>query len=185
MYRSCLSLSLYRLIINNKVHWLSQPQPPASGWIRHETDVSTYIYDNRDSSWQTVPSPSLFYSLTHTHRSLVTGTTTPILWLNPPRDLCIYVYMTTEITLVSLDPLRPYAPCHTCTQVDLTSLHPPRPYATVSHIHTTPSPRPHSSRSHTLGFLESLTRTTVSYCVTTRTSLTVCLPSWPSVCEVF
>ncbi len=67
---------------------------------------------------------------------LVIATATPSFWLNPPRDLCIYVYMTTEIAL--------------------TSLHPPRPYDTRSHMHTTPSPRPRSSRSHTLryfGFL--------------------------------
>jgi hypothetical protein len=70
--------------------------------------------------------------------------------------------------------------------------HPPRPYATRSHMHTTPSPpRPHSSRSHTLKsfcFLRvcrTLSRPTVSDCVTTRSGLTVCLPSKPSVCEAF
>ncbi len=42
------------------------------------------------------------------------------------------------------------------TEIALTSLHPSRPYPTSSHIHTAPSPRPRSSRSHALryfGFL--------------------------------
>jgi hypothetical protein len=41
-------------------------------------------------------------------------------------------------------------------EIALASLHPPRPYATCSHMHTAPSPRPRSSRSHALryfGFL--------------------------------
>jgi hypothetical protein len=37
-------------------------------------------------------------------------------------------------------------------EIDLTSLHPLRPYPTRSHIHTAPSPRPHSSRSHALRY---------------------------------
>jgi hypothetical protein len=40
---------------------------------------------------------------------LVITTTTPSLWLNRPRDKCIYVYMTSEIDLVNLVPPRPYA----------------------------------------------------------------------------
>ncbi len=41
-------------------------------------------------------------------------------------------------------------------EINLDRFHPPRPYATHSHMHTTPSPRSRSSRSHGLryfGFL--------------------------------
>ena len=36
-----------------------------------------------------------------------------------------------------------------------------------------------------LWFLERLTRPAVSFCETTRTRLTICLPAQPSVCEAF
>jgi hypothetical protein len=45
-----------------QVHWLSE-HPPVSDWIHRETNVFTCIwqsriYDSRDSSWKSAPSPS-------------------------------------------------------------------------------------------------------------------------------
>ena len=87
--------------------------------INNNNPLYLRVYDNRDSSRQTSPSPSLYYSLTHAPNTLPTPTHLTITW----------------------------------TQV--------------------------------LWFLERLTRPTVSYYVTTRTRFTVCLPTQPSVCEVF
>ncbi len=64
----------------------------------------------------------------------------------------------------------------------LTSLHPPRPCTTRSHnVHRTlPTPTLLTiTWTQVLWFLESLTRPTVTCCVTTRTRLTVCLPVQP------
>jgi hypothetical protein len=49
-------------------HWLSQPEPQVSGWIRHETNV--FVFDSWDTSRQVSPSPFLWYSLTHAYRSI-------------------------------------------------------------------------------------------------------------------
>jgi hypothetical protein len=48
----------------------------------HYTPVSSLLCvynDSRDNSRKPTPSPSLYYSFTHTHRSFV-------LWLTPPQD---------------------------------------------------------------------------------------------------
>jgi hypothetical protein len=87
---------------------------------------------------------------------LVITTGTPRLWLNPMWDWCIYVYMTAVIDLPSLHPLRPLDTHSHIQPWSRDCLHPLRPLGTHSHIHTTPSPRPRSSRSHALryfGFL--------------------------------
>jgi hypothetical protein len=52
-----------------QVHWLSQPEPPASDWIRLETNVSTCIWQP-STSCHPAPSPSPCYPLTHSYRSI-------------------------------------------------------------------------------------------------------------------
>ena len=52
-----------------QVHWLSQSQPQASGWLDPRL-MYLRVYDSRDSSRQPAPSPSLCHSLTHAHRSI-------------------------------------------------------------------------------------------------------------------
>ncbi len=49
-----------------QVPWLSQPQPPASGWILHETNVSTCIWQPRYLSTSTVCTLSVPMLLAHT-----------------------------------------------------------------------------------------------------------------------
>jgi hypothetical protein len=57
----------------------------------------------------------------------------------------------------------------------------------LTHVHRTlPTPTLITiTCTQVLGFLECLTRTTVSSCETTRTRLTICVPAQPSVCEAF
>jgi hypothetical protein len=126
------------------------------------------VYDNRDSSRQPAPSPSLYYSLTNSHRSIGYHN-------HNPQPL-------TEST-VRLMYLRVY------DSRDRSHHSAPSPslYYSLTHSHIT---LPTSTFltitcTQTLWFLESLTRSTVSFCVTTRTRLAVCLPTQPSVCEAF
>ncbi len=51
--------------------------------------------------------------------------------------------------------------------------------------HNSRQSEPSPSWTQVLWFLEYLVKTTVSCSVTTRTRITVCLPTQPSVCEVF
>jgi hypothetical protein len=70
-----------------QVHWLSQPQPPSSGWIVRETNVSTYVYMTVEIALDSLHPPRPYP--THSHiltGPLVITTATPSLWLNRPRD---------------------------------------------------------------------------------------------------
>ena len=112
--------------------WARTTRPPAP--VRGPTAPST----PRSPHWRQEDYPKAGFRKTMKgfFLSFVNATATPSLGLNPPRDECMYVYMTDEIALASL--------------------HPPRPYPTLSHRHKVPSPRPRSSRSHSLryfGFL--------------------------------
>jgi hypothetical protein len=100
---------------------------------------SLRVYDSRDSSRQPAPSPSLCYSFTHAHRSIGYRNRNPqLLAESAARLMYLRVYD-------SRDGSRQSTPSEA-----------PRPYDTRSHMHTTPSPRPRSSRSHAFryfGFL--------------------------------
>jgi hypothetical protein len=126
------------------------------------------VYDSRDSSRQPAPSPSLCYSLTHAHRSIGYPNRNP----QPLAD-----------SSARLMYLRVYD--------SRISSHQPPPSPSLSylltHAHSTlPTPTLITiTCTQVLWCLERLTRTTVSCCETTRTSLTICLPSQPSVCEAF
>ncbi len=126
------------------------------------------VYDSRDSSPLSAPSPSLCYSLTHAHRSIGYRNRNP---------------QSLADSVVRLMHLRVYD--------TRDSSHQPAPspslYYSLTHAHSTlPTPTLLTIRcTQVLWFLERLTRSTVSCCVTTRTRLTLCLPAQPSVCEAF
>ena len=126
------------------------------------------VYDNRDISHQSSPSPSLCYSLTHAHRSIGYHNCNPQpLVESDTRLMYLRVYD-------NRDSFRLPAPSPSLSY-SLTHTHNTLPTPTILTITCT----------QVLWFLESLTRPTVSCYVTTRTRLTVCLPEQPSVCETF
>ncbi len=124
------------------------------------------VYDRRDTFRQSAPSPSLDYSLTYAHRSIGYRNRNP---------------QSLAESAVRLMHLRVYDSRDSSHQ----SAPSPSLYYSLTHAHITlPTPTLLTiTRTQVLWFLERLTRTTVSCCVTTRTSLTVCLPVQPSVCE--
>ncbi len=118
------------------------------------------VYDNRDRSCQRSPSPSLSYSLTHTHRSTGYRIRNPqSLSESTVRLIYRRVYNNRD---------RP----HQCAPS-------PSLCYSLTHEHSTlPTPTLLTiTFTQVLWFLERLSRTTVSCCVTTRTRFTVCLPS--------
>jgi hypothetical protein len=126
------------------------------------------VYDIRDSSRQSVPSPSLFYSLTHTHRSIGYHNRNPQpLAESVTRLIHLRVYDNRDSSHQS-------APSPSLCY-SLTHAHSTLPTPTILTI----------TYTQVLWFLECLTRPTVSCCETTRTRFTVCLPSQPSVYETF
>jgi hypothetical protein len=126
------------------------------------------VYDSRDSSCQPATSPSLCYPLTHAHRSIGYRNRNPhSLTESAARLMHLRVYDNRDSSHQS-------APS-------------PSLYYSFTHAHST---LPTSmlltiTCIQVLWFLERLTRTTASCCVTTRTRLTVCLPTQTSVCETF
>ena len=150
-----------------QVHWLSQhnPQSLAESAARL---MHLRVYDSRDSSRQPAPSPSLCYSLTHTHRS--TGYRN-----HDPHPL-------TESVARLM-----YLRVHDSRDSSHQSAPSPSLCYSLTHVHNTLPPPTLLTLTCTqaLWFLERLTRTTVSCYETTRTRLTVCLPEQPSMCEAF
>jgi hypothetical protein len=78
-YASCSHMHTGPLVIATATpsHWLN---PPSAARLMH-----LRVYDSRDSSHQSAPSPSLYYSLTHAHSTLstptlLTITCTQVLW---------------------------------------------------------------------------------------------------------
>jgi hypothetical protein len=125
------------------------------------------VYDNRDNSHQSPPSPSLCYSLTHVHRSIGYRN------LNPQS-------LSESVTRLM------YVRVYDSRDRSHQSVPPPSQYYSITHAHNTlPMTTLLTITCQLLWFLECLTRPTVSCCVTTRTGITVCLPTQPSVCEVF
>ena len=126
------------------------------------------VYDSRDSSRQPPPSPSVSYSLIHPHRSIGCRNRNPQpLSESTARLMYLRVYD-------SRDSSHQSAPSPSLCY-SLTHAHSTLPTPTLLTITCT----------QVLWFLERLTRPTVSYCVATRTRLTLCLPAQPSVCETF
>ncbi len=126
------------------------------------------VYDSQDSSRQLAPSPSLCYSLTHTHRSIGYRNRNPqLLDDSAARLMYSRVYDNRDRSHQS-------APS-------------PSLFSSLTHAHSTlPTPTLITiTCNQVLWFLERLTRPTVSFCETTRTRLTICLPTQPSVCEAF
>jgi hypothetical protein len=126
------------------------------------------VYDNRDTSHQSAPSPSPSYSFTHGYRTI------GYLNRNP---------QTLTESSTRLINLRVYDSRDRSHQ----SVPSPSLYYSLTHPHITLPTRTVLTITCTqvLWFLERLTRSVVSYCVTTRTRLTVCLPGQPRLCEVF
>ncbi len=118
------------------------------------------VYDSRDISRQSAPSPSLCYSLTHTHRSIGYRNRNP----QPLAD-----------SSTRLMYLRVYDSRVTSHQ----SVPSPSPCYLVTHEHSTlPTPTFITiTCTQVLWCLERLTRPTVSCYETTRTSFTICLPA--------
>jgi hypothetical protein len=133
------------------------------------------VYDNRDNSRQSSPSPSLCYSLTHGHRSIGYRNRNPqLLAESVTRLMYLRVYDNRDSVYDNRDNFHQPSPspslCYSLTH---------------SHI-TLPTPTLITiTYTQVLWFLERLTRPTVSSCETTRTRLTICLPAQPSVCEAF
>jgi hypothetical protein len=126
------------------------------------------VYDSRDRSRQPAPSPSLWYSLTHVHSSIGYSNHNPQLLSESAAGLMhVRVYDNRDISHQS-------APSPSLCY-SFTHAHNTLPTSTLITITWT----------QVLWFLECLTRTTVSCCETTRTTLTICLPTKPSVCETF
>jgi hypothetical protein len=126
------------------------------------------VHDSRDNSRQPPPSPSLCYSLTHAHRSIGYRNRNPqLLADSAARLMHLRVYE-------SRDSSRQPAPSPSLSY-SLTHAHSTLPTPTLITITCT----------QVLWFLERLTRPAVSFYETTRTRLTICLPSQPSVCEAF
>ena len=117
---------------------------------------------------QPAPSPSLCYSLTHAHRSIGYRNRNP----QPLAD-----------SAARLMNLRVY------DSRDSSHQSAPSPSLCYSFTHghsTLPTPTLITiTCTQVLWFLERLTRPAVSFCETTRTRLTICLPTQPSVCESF
>jgi hypothetical protein len=126
------------------------------------------VYDNRDSSRQPAPSPSLYYSLTHAHRFIGYRNRNPqSLADSVARLMNLRVYDNRDNSHQSApSPSLCYSFRHA---------HSTLPTATLITI----------TYTQVLWFLERLTRPTVSCCETTRTRLNICLPAQPSVCEAF
>jgi hypothetical protein len=127
-----------------------------------------HVYDIRDSSRQLAPSPSLCYSFTHAHRSIGYRNRNPQLLVDSSARLmylCVYD---------NRDSSHQSAPS-------------PSLCYSLTHAHNTlPTPMFITiTCTQVLWFLERLTRPAVSFCETTRTRLTICLPAQPSVCETF
>ncbi len=126
------------------------------------------VYDNRDTSRQTPPSPSLHYSFTLPHGSIGYRNRNPqFLTESSTRLMYLRVYDNRDRSHQS-------APS-------------PSLWYLLTHAHITlPTPTLLTiTWTQVLWFLECLTWSTVSCCVTTRSRLTVCLPVQPSVWEVF
>jgi hypothetical protein len=146
-------------------HRNRNPQPLAESTSRL---MYVSVYDSRDNSHQPAPSPSPCYPLTHAYRSIGYRN-------HNPQPL-------TE-SVSRLMHLRVYDSRDSSHQ----SVPSPSLYYSLTHAHNTlPTPTILTiTCTQVLWFLERLTRPTVSCCVTTRTSLTVCLPTQPSVFETF
>ena len=126
------------------------------------------VFDSRDNSRLSAPSPSLCYSLTHAHRSIGYRNRNPqLLAESAARLMHLRVYDNRDSSHQS-------APSPSLCY-SLTHAHSTLPTPTLLTITCT----------QVLWFLECLTRPTVSCCETTRTRLTICLPTQPSVCEAF
>jgi hypothetical protein len=112
--------------------------------------------------------PSLFYSLTHAHRSIGYRNPNP----QPMSDSSArLMYLRVYDSRVSSHQSTPSPSlCYLITHA-----HSTLPTSTLITI----------TYTQVLYFLERLTRPTVSSCETTRTRLTICLPAQPSVCETF
>ena len=114
------------------------------------------VYDNRDSSHQSAPSPSVCYSLTHAHRSIGYRNRNPQpLAESAARLMYLRVYDSRDSSRQSVPSPSVY--------YSLTRAHSTLPTLTLLTITCT----------QVLWFLERLTRPTVSCCETTRTRLTV------------
>jgi hypothetical protein len=126
------------------------------------------VYDTLDISYQSVPSPSPYYPITHVYRSIGHRNSNPQpLTESVTRLMYLRVYDNRDSSHQSVPSPSLY--------YSLTHPHSTLPTTTLLTITCT----------QVLWFLERLTRPTVSWCVTTRTRLTVCLPTQPSVCETF
>ena len=158
-------LSLYHLVINNKKSLTTSTKRLMYSRVYDSVPV---VYDSRDSSWKPVSSPSVWYSLTHPHRSIGYRNRNP----QPLTE-----------SVVRLMNLRVYDNRDNSHQ----SVPSPSLSYSLRHAHNTlPTPTIITiTYTQVLWFLERLTRPTVSCCETTRTSLTICLPAQPSVCETF
>ncbi len=126
------------------------------------------VYDSRDSSRQLAPSPSLYYSLTHVHRSIG------------------YRHRNPQVLVDSASRLM-YSRVYDNRDSSHQSAPSPSLHSSLTHAHSTlPTPTLITiTCTQVLWFLERLTRTEVSFYETTRTSLTICLPAQPSVGEAF
>jgi hypothetical protein len=114
------------------------------------------------------PSSSRCYSLTHAHRSIGYRNRNPqLLAESTVRLMHLRVYDSRD---TSHQPAPSLSLCYSIT-------HGHRTLPTPTFITIT--------CTQVLWFLERLTRTTVSCCETTKTRLTICLPTQPSVCETF
>jgi hypothetical protein len=122
------------------------------------------VYDNRENSRQPTPSPSLYYSLTHTHRSIGYRNRNPQpLADSSARLMYLRIY---DSRVSSHQAAHSVSLCYSFTDAHRTF-----PTPTLITI----------SCTQVLWCLERLTRPTVSCCETTRTRLTICLPTQPSV----
>ena len=131
------------------------PQPLAESAARL---MHLRVYDSRDSSRQSAPSPSVCSSLTHAHRSIGYRNCNPQpLAESAARLMHLRVYDSRDISRQSSP-----SPSVCCS---ITHLHSTLPTPTLLTITCT----------QVLWFLERLTRPTVSCWETTRTRLTVCL----------
>ncbi len=146
-------------------HRNRNPQPLAESAARL---MYLRVYDSQDSSRHPSPSPSLWYSLTHVHRSTSYHNHNPqSLTESAERLMYLRVYDNRDSPHQS-------APSPSLSY-SLTHVHNTLPTPTFLTITCT----------QVLWFLERLTRSTVSCYETTRTRLTVCLPTPPSMCEAF
>ena len=142
------------------------------------------VYDSRDSSRQPAPSPSLYYSLTHAHRSIGYRNRNP----QPLADSSARLADSSARLMYlrvydSRDSSRQPAPspslCYSLTHA----------HRSIGYRHRNPQPLADSSArlitlptptlititcTQVLWCLERLTRPTVSCCETTRNRLTIC-----------